>query len=175
MKKGRKKRLMLCVIVFCATCGFLALFKSLFIINGTNSLPGYLYLKKKVDTIHQNDQVAACPADPFIKIGLILDTLFVSRVIPSPCNFDTQPVLKIVAAVPGDHVFADGIHDIKINGVAFRGSAPHKDSYMPKFQFKGYVKENQYLLLTPFYDSFDGRYWGFTPRENIKNKIIKVF
>lgn len=150
------------------------LFNQFFIINVSNSLNGYLYLKKDLTEIKPNMQVSACPKDDFIKIGLIINALHETQFF-SACNLNSIPVLKIVAAVPGDHIYADGLNEIEINGKVFHGSKPRADFVLPKFTYEGTLKANEFLLLTHFSNGYDGRYWGIVDRQSLLNEIVEVF
>lgn len=177
MRKIKHNKGTLCITLLgsmAAAALTLMLFGRFFIINGTHSLQGVLFLKKEITALSPDDMVAACPKDPYIRIGIITGSLIVSGVFPSDCNYKTNAVLKIVAALPGDYVEADGIHEIRINGRRFAGSAPLAESILPKFTFSGYLREGEYLLLTHARDGYDGRYWGTLSREQLLYQIIRV-
>ena len=169
-----KSRVIKLIVLCTSILLIISLFNKNFIINVTNSLDGHVYYKKNLTTIKPNMYVSACPKDQFIKIGLIIKALHKTQFF-SACNLNSIPVLKIVAAVPGDHVFADGINDIQINGKAFKGSKPRADFVLPKFIYSGTLQSDEYLLLTHFSNGYDGRYWGIVDRQHLLNEIIEVF
>lgn len=173
MKTRLKKALIFSVlgcvlIVLLLFCG-----SEYLVINRTHSLPGFLYLRDPEATeIQRGDIVQVCPLK---HIAAVERALHITIAKHGMCADGTEPLLKIAAAVPGDFIQADGRSDIKINGQIFAGSKPRLDSILPKFSFTGKLPADHYLLLTPYYSSFDSRYFGWCRRAQILAKLTLLF
>ena len=139
--------------------------------NRSHSLPGSVYLRKDLSALTPGDIYAVCPAKNIAQTGKIIGSLIDSSLCPTGIS----PLIKILAAKPGDYIEADGIHDIKINGKTFKGSAPRKDSILPVYVFNGRLAADSYLILTPHHDSFDSRYFGTVRKQNFLSHLSLVF
>lgn len=71
------------------------------------------------------------------------------------------PLVKRVAALPGNHVCARG-RELFIDGrlVATRRASDWRRRPLPWWRGCGVLSKGSVLLLTPPADSFDGRYFG---------------
>ena len=138
------------------------------VLNATHSLPGWIYLRVSGE-IARGDIVSACAPPLAAKIGTLLHNVIVNN-YSGVCPEHTNPLLKIAAALPGDWVEADGKGEIKINGIAFAGSAPRLGSLLPVFTYKGALPEGKYLLLTHHPDGFDSRYFGLVRQDSLRYK-----
>lgn len=137
------------------------------LINRSHSLPGWIYKRNEISALESGKIYAVCPAKNIAKLGKIIGSL-----IDSPlCSNGVSPLIKILAATPGDVISADGINDIKINGKPFKGSAPRKDSILPVYKFNGQLAPDNYLILTPHHDSFDSRYFGPVKGQNFLSTL----
>ena len=167
------KRLILfsaAAILICGSYAFFA-YSNTVLFNRSHSLPGHIYLRKEIGTFKTGDIYAVCPAKNIAHTGKIIGSLIDS----SLCQTGISPLIKILAAMPGDYIEADGIHDIKINGKTFKGSAPRKDSILPVYIFNGRLPDDSYLILTPHFDSFDSRYFGTVQQQNFLSHLSLVF
>lgn len=111
------------------------------VINGTPSLPGYLYLlDENSKTLVKGNVVAATvPKNDFV---------------------ENRHFLKQVWGLPGDDVDFDDYGDFFINGeLKGRAKRETKNGQLPLIHSKsGAIKPNYYFLGTPHKDSFDSRY-----------------
>ena len=89
---------------------------------------------------------------------------------PWACPGHRQPMLKSLAAFPGDHVAvtADGV---AVNGVRLPGSRPlARDSggrSLPAYRWTGRLRPDHYWLASPQPTSLDSRYFGPVHRDSI--------
>lgn len=112
-----------------------------FILNTTDSLPGYLYLldENSKDLKKGNVVAVIVPQNPFSK---------------------NQNFLKQVWGVPNDNVSFDKLGNFFING-ELKGIAKKvtTGTQQPLIHSEpGVIKANHYFLGTPHKDSFDSRY-----------------
>ena len=140
-------------------------------VNHTASLPGSIFLLQQLpNRIQRGSIVEFCPNEKITRIASILNLIVKNNKCPS----GFEPFLKIVAAVPGDFVEANGSDEIRVNNVVFLGSKP-QNPLLPVFIYKGIVSTNEYLLLTPHPRSFDSRYYGFIKREDLIKNAVCLF
>src|ERR1700678_2314582 len=103
--------------------------------------------------------VAVCAPDKAADLGRRRGYLSTA-----PCPRDTEPLLKIVAGVPGDDVDVSGL-GVAINGCALTNSAPlafdQSDRRMLAWPSERYrLRPNQLWLFADNPRSWDSRYWG---------------
>lgn len=147
-----------------------------YIFNLSHSLPGSIYVKEPGNLPERGSTVAACPPEHAIQAGLIMGSIKKDPFYRhAPCPLHSRPVIKILAAVPGDYVSAGGSQEILINGRPFPGSAPLHSSILPRWRFTGHLGEDEYLLLSPAADGYDSRYWGPVRRKDVIVQLRKVF
>lgn len=112
-----------------------------FILNTTDSLPGYLYL------LDENSKD--------LKKGNVVAAVVPENIFKSNRNF-----LKQIWGMPGDKVTFDASGDFSING-SVKGTAKKfsSGSYTPLTHAKsGIIEDDHYFLATPHKDSYDSRY-----------------
>lgn len=135
--------------------------------NGTPSMPVGLY-RLVGDLPDRGDPVAFCLNDgPFPDLAQERDYLK-----PGSCPRGLRPLLKKLAALPGDTLVidAEGIHILPPGGADFR-LWPHSriktvDSQgrpVPSALTAGVIPPGQALTLGQHPGSFDSRYFGFVP------------
>ncbi len=85
------------------------------------------------------------------------------------------PLVKRVAAIPGDSVCAIGtLVQINGRGVAIRRLSDGRGRDMPDWHGCTTLGQREYLLLGDGPDSFDGRYFGPTGRNDIIGKAHRL-
>lgn len=132
-----------------------------FTVNVTPSMPVGLYRLFPVDRpIVRGDVIQICPSPDLAKVVAERET----SGLRGACFYQTVPLLKYVAALPGDVV---DLRDsgVTVNGVTLPGSAampPRKGRPPVPHVARGrYVlKPGQLWLWTPYYRSWDSRYFG---------------
>lgn len=143
------------------------------IINTTPSMPGTLYVRTNKDP-EPGDTVLVCPDARLAKLEKIMH--FNARgIVRNQCGGDVIGFIKIYAAKGGDSVKADGIHELLINGTAFKGSAPNPSFTLPVFRHEGELQAGEALVLTHNRDSFDSRYYGLIKENMIKAVLKEIF
>ncbi|HET6942116.1 MAG TPA: S26 family signal peptidase [Sphingomicrobium sp.] len=125
--------------------------------NRSASVPAGLYLLRPAPNPGRGAMVAAMPPPAAVELAAR------RRYLPR-----NVPLVKRVAAVPGDSVCADGERvtvNARLAAVRWRSDGLGR----PLPWWSGCVKlgTNAYLLLGTSPDSFDGRYFGATPRDGI--------
>ncbi|MDV3455868.1 S26 family signal peptidase [Sphingomonas sp. HF-S4] len=86
------------------------------------------------------------------------------------------PLVKRVAALPGDRVCARGrwIY-VRYSAVAHRQTHDHAGRAMPWWRGCRPLGKAEYLLLMPADASFDGRYFGPVTRTNILGRAVPLW
>jgi signal peptidase I len=89
-------------------------------------------------------------------------------------------LVKRVAGLPGDIISIHAGNQLRVNGVPVDGFPPV--SYNPGGEFLAYdgdsytVPPNSYFVLgDDSQDSYDSRFWGCVPADNIKGRAILIF
>lgn len=85
--------------------------------------------------------------------------------------------IKEIGAVPGDKYSVDKETGIFLVSGKYIGIAKKKDSQgndLPEHSGEYTVPEGEFLPVTHYAGSFDGRYIGTMPMDRIKNKVIPV-
>jgi conjugative transfer signal peptidase TraF len=138
-------------------------------VNLSPSLPRGLYRPVSLPPA-RGRLVAACLPLSIARIGRAR-----SYLPPGPCAGGSAPVLKILAALPGDRVeiTASGI---LVNGFRLRNSGAHAaDSHgrpLTPVPVGRYRLRGCYWLAAPHPDSWDSRYYGCLPREALREVLI---
>jgi conjugative transfer signal peptidase TraF len=144
------------------------------IINETQSYPRGFYQKRPLDRPLVSGQlVLACPNDTqTYRMGMERHYL-----PPGPCPIGSAPLIKKIAAMPGDQVEVSD--HVKINGKQAKHSFvyPRDGENRPMPQYPGGTIAPGYVLLLSDYkeDSFDGRYTGPIPVEQITHFVRPVW
>ena len=141
-----------------------------FVINGTNSLPHYIYTTHNIK-IKRNDYVYVCLNNNKAVLAQKLNILSRGNYIRCPIT----PLIKQIKGIPGDFIVADGINEIKVNNQSIKGSKPNLGSILPYFKTERYLKEDEYLIFTPHPDSFDSRYLGPISDKEIIQILKPIF
>ncbi len=139
------------------------------IINITPSLPYGIYIKSKDKNIKIGDYVSFCLNEKFKQIGLSRGYLEQGKA----CN-GSIPLIKKVIAIPYDKVTLSK-SQITISDKILNYSTAQYDSLNRKLDTypEGSYIDNCYWLIGD-YDishSWDSRYWGCIPPQQIINKI----
>ena len=146
------------------------------IFNTTPSIPGGVYLLRNVDVVQRGDLVAACVPE-----GRSLDQAYDRGYLgPGICAGWVEPVLKPVAAVPGDivEVTEDGV---RVDGVLIEGTARFREdskgrplaAVPPGTRV---VPAGEVWLLATYHPrSFDSRYWGGVPISAVRGGLTPVW
>lgn len=131
-----------------------------FVWNASASAPIGLYAVTAPERLHIGDMVIAWPPDPARQLGAE------RRYIPS-----NVPLVKRIAAVPGDTVCARGA-DLFVNGhpITRRLSADARGRPMPWWTGCVTLRDGALLLLMDSPASFDGRYFGPTSADLVIGK-----
>lgn len=154
------------------------LFLEGFRFNATASMPRGIYqLVVGTASFQHGDLVSLClDVEPFATLARDRDYLR-----PGSCPDGLQPLLKVVAGLPGDilEIDPDGI---RINGrlqpgtriaVADSHARPMPESLLAA----GTIPEGMALVLSGEHPgSFDGRYFGLVPLASLKRvRPIRIF
>lgn len=151
-----------------------SLYQAGFRINHTPSLPvGIWKIDQGFTEIKKGDHVWLTPtkqiADFGIKRGYLQEN--------PRCENGSIPLLKTVYGLPGDtYSFQEDyiqINDQPIE-LAKRKAVDSKGRDMPKIT-GGIVEDNRLFVLTLHAQSFDSRYWGTIPEDNIIGTAKPVF
>ena len=142
-------------------------------INMSASLPGHVYIRSS-RPLARGEIVNWCPEDP--RVIAILRTITPYRTSESArCRSGEMPLLKIVRAMPGDRVRANGLGRITVNGEIVPATAPNPFLPLPAWKFDGVIPEGRILLYGLNPDSFDSRYLGMFPASGVESVMVKVF
>lgn len=163
----RRRRLIRRAVIIAAGCALLidtgfAPRRPLLIWNVSASAPVGLYLVRAPTGIEPGDMVAAKLAEPYAPLADQRRYL--------PLNV---PMIKRVVAIDHDVVCADG-GGVSVNGrwLAAGPLVDAKGRAMPSWQGCKPLSDGQvFLLMEEHLDSFDGRYFGVTDRQNIIGKV----
>jgi len=133
--------------------------------NASASAPVGLWRVAPGVAVERGDMVAARLAEPWR--GLAARRRYL------PANV---PLLKRVAAGPGDRICAAG-EAVTVNGrvVARRVPADGAGREMPGWRGCIHLRDGEYLLLMDARSSFDGRYFGPTARGDIIGKATPLW
>lgn len=143
-------------------------------INLTTSMP--LGIWKKSNAIHRGSYVAACIPPDTEAAQLAIQRGYIP---PGQCPGGIAPLLKEIAAFPGDTVFLTD-EAVYINGVQLPNSCTQStDSEgrpLPSFPRGNYrVLPGQcWLFAITHPNSFDSRYFGPVPESSIVTSLFPV-
>lgn len=136
----------------------LAIIASEFVYNQSPSLPKGIYLRVRTK-IKRGSIVGACIDGPFAKLALKRGYLDSGN-----CSSGVRPVIKYVAAVPGDslEILPEGV---LVNGESLPNTAvlfqDQKGRPIPNQIGRHIVQPGEYWLIANHYPgSFDSRYFG---------------
>lgn len=144
-------------------------------INTTPSIPVTVYILDTGSIPKKGDIISICPPDDSLqKLANERGYLAVSFRCPSRYT----PLLKPLVAVAGDYVSVD--QSISINGVPVDAStrmlADSDGRAMPNNAKSGIVPEGEVWLLSSYNPkSWDSRYYGSLPAENIQGVVRPLF
>ena len=130
-----------------------------FVLNLSSSLPiGVYKIRPFNGSLQRGDTVWITPPQ------LIGNFIYENGWLPRG-----WPLLKIAAAIPGDHYeITDtniAVNNERIGPVFLQDS---KGNFLPKIRGRFIVGKNQFLpIATNIEKSFDGRYFGAMPQSNI--------
>jgi conjugative transfer signal peptidase TraF len=166
-RSRRRCRLLICAVCIAATGA--ALFPKTtpwLVWNASPSAPIGWYWVKAPRSLSIGDMVLALPPEWAGRLAAERGYL--------PAGV---PLVKRVAAVPGDRVCAIGAK-IRIDGrvVSPRLSADRKGRPMPGWTgCRGLGRDVVFLLMEKVPDSFDGRYFGPTDRKDIVGRLVPLW
>lgn len=132
--------------------------------NASASAPIGLYRVATVDRPHIGDLVAVTPPNGLAR--LMAERRYLSVGVP---------LLKHVAALPGDRVCRSNGH-IAIEGrpVAVARMTDSRGRPLPVWQGCHVVARDQLFLLNDATDSFDGRYFGAIPAKGLIGRATPI-
>lgn len=160
-RRRRRRRLLFAVLIGCTAVPLAAsvLWRPPVVLvwNASSSAPIGLYRVRANEPVHRGDMVIAWTPEPARSLAAGRHYL--------PANV---PLVKRVAAVAGDRICAVG-HDVSINGrqVAKRKKSDGQARSMPWWTGCRDLASGEYFLLMDRAESFDGRYFGVTQREDL--------
>jgi conjugative transfer signal peptidase TraF len=142
-------------------------------LNTTASAPRGLWRLAHIDParVKPGDLVSVCPPAERVVIAMRVRGF----IGPGDCpQTQTEPLLKPVVAVAGDRVRVQPGGPVAVNGMPLPNSAPL--ARMPAWPAGSYqVPAGQVWLLSSYArGSFDSRYFGPVPAENIRGEAIPV-
>lgn len=139
--------------------------RPLWVWNLTASAPLGLFRVVRADHLRRGDLVVAS-----------LSTRWQIYTVQRHYLAEHVPLVKYVAALAGDRLCARG-RMLEINGqvIAFRRQYDGAGRPLPAWQGCRRVGVSEVLLLNAGHpDSFDGRYFGPTPRANILGRAVRL-
>ena len=143
-----------------------------FYVNTTASAPSGLWRVAKIDpqAIQRGSMVSICPPAVLV-VEAMRDT---GGLHTGDCEAtETAPLLKPAVAVPGD-VVAVGAEGIAVNGILLPNSRPMPG--MPAYPSGSYRVQPGQIWAVSSYSagSFDSRYFGPVPLENLRGRAVPV-
>lgn len=167
---GRSVCLFLAALTLLAAADLLgAVCRRFVCVNLSPSLPRGLYRPVPLP-LARGRLVSACLPLDAARLGRSR-----SYLPPGLCPGDSAPVLKVLAALPGDLVEITP-SGVLVNGDRLRDSAVHAaDSHgrrlspVPRGRYR---LRGCYWLAAPHPDSWDSRYFGCLPRESLREVLI---
>lgn len=167
------KRLML--VFLALSLSLSGLFAAGFRLNVTPSLPRGVYHEAGGQP-GRGDLVAFCLSGPWAGLARARGYL-----APGACASGLRPLLKQVAALPGDgvHVSAEGIFVISGTEMRFwRTPLRRQDARgreLPESALRsGAVPQDMTLVLAEHPGSFDGRFFGLVPLSSLR-RVEPIF
>lgn len=137
-------------------------------LNVTPSVPTGLYLQKSPGAIERGQLVVTC-LDPANEATA--DAIARGYLPAGDCPGGVAPLLKPVAAMPGDRITLTAT-GLAVNGVVLPGTVPRvadpQGRPLPQPPSSYTVPAGSVLLLVGRSGSFDGRYFGPVPVAGIR-------
>lgn len=139
-------------------------------INTSKSFPPGVYIVSKANTYNKNDLVLFCPPNK----AVIQDAIERGYIDTGRCDSGTVPIIKRIVGMSGDYV--EFTPSVKINNSVLPGSIRLKVDgenralpQLPPFT----VSINSFFAYSDHAprNSFDSRYFGDVPMENIIGTI----
>lgn len=139
--------------------------RPLLVWNASASAPVGLYLVTSPDNVRAGEMVIAWTPEPARSLAAE------RRYLPS-----NVPLVKRVGAVAGDRACAIG-EAIWVNGrhVGARREVDGTGRRMPTWTGCRQLAAGEYFLLMESPDSFDGRYFGVTRREDLVGRAVLLW
>lgn len=139
--------------------------RPLLVWNASASAPVGLYLVTPPHDVRAGEMVIAWTPEPARALAAE------RRYLPS-----NVPLVKRVGAVAGDRVCAIG-EAVWVNGrhVGARREVDGAGRRMPAWTGCQELAAGEYFLLMEYSDSFDGRYFGVTRREDLVGRAVLVW
>ena len=149
-------------------------------LNTSTSFPPGIYIIDSIkDDYQTHDLVLLCPPDnQSVRIALVRGYIGSGR-----CKSQTTPMIKRIAATYSDKVSLDGVISVNDHELPDTAIQSHDSQLRPLARFKLNGK-SQFLMpykqvfvysdYAPSY-SFDSRYFGPVPVENIRGTVNPVF
>lgn len=147
--------------------------KSNFVFNTTKSLPQYVFYKEDLArkfTLQHGDYVSVCPFYSKMAEFYKLKEHFEN----GDCNNGVVPLIKKVAAIPGDVISVNDKNGMTVNERTIKNTKA-LSSKIQHFKFAGIVPKGHYLLYTPHPEGFDSRYLGLITDNEIIYKLKPIF
>lgn len=139
-------------------------------INTSKSFPPGVYIVSKADTYKRNDLVLFCPPNK----AVIQDAIERGYIDIGRCESGTVPIIKRIVGLTGDYV--KFTPTVKINNSELQGSIRLKvdgeNRALPQLA-PFTVSNNSFFAYSDHAprNSFDSRYFGDVPMENIIGTI----
>ena len=141
-------------------------------VNVTRSIPLGFYRATSAQ-VHKGDYVMFCPPARDV-FRLALERRYIE---PGSCPSGSYPMMKRVLAAKNDRVRI-GPDGIAINGVSVPNSKPRSTDEagraLPSFVGEGVLGSGDVILLGESLISFDSRYFGPIPRQQITTAIQPI-
>jgi len=141
-----------------------------FRVNLTESAPVGLWRVLPVDFLERGDFVEVCPPDMSV-VRIMAERGYLEL---GDCPIGTLPLLKPVAAVPGDTVIIRQSYPAEVNGYALPFTLPM--SSVPGLPDGTYMVDEGYIWLLSTYSegSFDSRYFGPVSLADVRGRAVPV-
>ena len=169
-----QKRALIVTVCFAAAIAPFAALRALGVwVNLSSSMEPGIYREHPLEIPQRGQRVLACLPVPFAILGLERGYL-----APGNCPGGSAPAGKRIAGVPGDRVEISG-RGIRVNGLMLEQSAPLKRDgagrALEGAHFSGILNDGQYVLKGRGTSSFDSRYFGAVPREDLIAAIEPLY
>jgi conjugative transfer signal peptidase TraF len=160
--------------IICLPLAAVAFYAAGLRINNTASIPLGIY-QMSYDAPRRGDLVMACPTDA----PVFVDAQARGYIGSGPCGNGMSPLMKRLVAIKGDRVAftADGV---VVNGLRLKDSRPMESDpsgrAMPQVRSPTQTVPTGSVLLMGIDSpkSFDGRYYGLIPQNQITALIRPV-
>ena len=166
-ERGRRVRIAVTAALAAVPCVATVLVspQPLLLWNASASTPRGLYRVHPGAAVHRGDGIVAWLAEPYRSLAARRGYL--------PLGV---PLVKRIAAVPGDRVCAHGA-TVSINGnmAAVRKSLDALGRALPAWRGCRDLGAHEYLLLGESPWSFDGRYFGPTDKRDIVGRAVLLW